>query len=198
MKIEKISDYDLAIINNGLKDRYGIDTITGAAVWRVVWSDDQFEKRLGTFRDITPSGIYLRTVTEVREVPKYRQWIELRYILERLVIVPDYQVQELAGNKISYEPIFTFGITGYLPPKMEVCEIVIDSIYLAQYGPKQSALKAKWLENDPELNPEQANEAKRKRIESLVDYFWGDSSGLGGTTISGESIIVPQSYEKRN
>lgn len=196
MKPEKIAQVELDFINLWLKEHYGQDSFTGASIWRVVWSDDQLEKRLGTFEDRTESGTFIRRVTEVREVPKYKQWIQQRYILERLVAVPDYQVEELAGKKISYEPIFTFGINGYLPPKIEVAEIVIDSIYLAQYGPKGSALKQKWLSEDPELNPEAANEAKKKRIEALVDYFWGDSSGLGGTTISGESIIVPNSYQR--
>ena len=84
-------------INKQLVDHFGTDTITGLAMWRVVFSEDQFEKRLGTYDDFTPSGIYLRTVTEVREVPKYRQWIKRKYVLENLVLIPDINKKELPG-----------------------------------------------------------------------------------------------------
>jgi hypothetical protein len=40
-------------INNQLIELYGIDTITGQAMWRVVWSEDQFEHRLGTYDDFS-------------------------------------------------------------------------------------------------------------------------------------------------
>src|SRR5689334_9373374 len=95
--VEKIE-----VLNSRLVDHFGIDTVTGDAIWRIVFSEDQFEKRLGTYDDITKGGIYLRTVTEVREVPKYRQWIHKKYILERLVLVPETNLPELPCLKQSY------------------------------------------------------------------------------------------------
>ncbi len=65
-------------INNQLKDLFGIDTVTGLQIFRIVYSEDQLEKRYGTYDDYTKGGLYIRTVTEVREVPKYRQWIQKR------------------------------------------------------------------------------------------------------------------------
>ena len=182
-------------INQQLVYLFGIDTITGDAIWRVVFSEDQFEKRHGTYTDITPTGLYLREVTEVREVPKYRQWIKEKYVLERLVVVPEVNIKELPTSKISYEPIFVFeNVKGqYLPPRLDVAKIIIDTIYAAQYGPKNHSLK-KYV--DDESNQENSLETKRKRIDEISEYLFGEQSSLQGTTVTGESIIVPRNYEK--
>ena len=90
-------------LNDQLLDLYGIDTITGIPIWRIVWSDDQREIRK---MDVSPSGIDLLHPM-VFEVPKY-PYIRERYVLERLVIVPEQHQDELPANKLSYEPIFVF------------------------------------------------------------------------------------------
>ena len=182
-------------INSQLVDLFGKDTISGIPIWRVVWSEEQFEKRLGTYDNITPSGLYLGSVTEVRLVPKYRQWITKKYVLERLVAVPDSQQNELPTSKVSYEPIYVFedGNGDYLPPKSIVAKFVIDTIYAAQYG--GSHLK-KYI--DDEYSQEASLDAKAKRINSIFEEMTGEESSLGGTTVSGESIIVPTSYERGN
>ena len=170
-------------INKQLVDHFGTDTITGLAMWRVVFSEDQFEKRLGTYDDFTPSDIYLRTVTEVREVPKYRQWIKERYVLERLVLIPDVNVSELPTQKQSYEPLFTFenAFNGeYLPPKFEAAKLVIDTLYAA-IG-KKSMIK--YLDMLKEGTPE----AKEARINKLQEELFGDESNLLGRTITGEAV----------
>src|SRR5262245_59732691 len=117
----RASQGDVDVINQLLIDNYGIDVVNGLPSWRVVWSEDQFGKRLGTYDDFTDGGIYLRTVTEVREVTKYRQWVTQKHVLERLVIVPDFNKDELPSVKISYELLFQFWDKNgnYLPPKWE-------------------------------------------------------------------------------
>lgn len=66
--------------NQWLKRKYGSDG-SGRANWRIVWSLDQTEKRLGDFVDKTPSGIIIREVREVREVYKYN-WLPPCFVLE--------------------------------------------------------------------------------------------------------------------
>lgn len=192
---QKIADSDLERINQSLREKYGIDTLTTLPMWRVVWSDDQFEKRYGTFDDITPAGIYIRTVTEVRDVPKYRQWIQQKYILERLVVVPDYQQKELVEAKLSYEPMWTFEDANgqYLPPRFDACEFIINTVLAAQHGTHN----LKKYE-DEESTQEKALESQRKRVDGLIEELFGEQSSLGGTTKTGESVIVPNSYEKVN
>ena len=180
-------------INKELIDTFGIDTESVRPIWRIVWSMDQFEWRKGVFEDITPAGIYLRTVEEVRYVPKYRQWIQDKYILERLVPVPEMNKEELPMNKTSYEPIWTFEDKNgnYLPPKFAACKFIIDSIYAAQYGTKNLR---KYV--DPEGTQEGYLAERKKSVDSLVEELFGEQSSLEGTTRTGESIIVPSNYNE--
>lgn len=173
-------------------DTYGIDTSTGLSIWRVVWSEDQYEMRYGTYDDYSDGGIWLRQVTEVRRAPKYKQWVPEKYVLERLVAVPEINQDELPESKISYELLYVFENKdgNYLPPKFTVAKFVIDTIYAAQG--KKSLAKYK----DPEDSTEAFLEIKRKRIDEIQEYLYGDESGLLGTTLTGETIIVPQNYKK--
>lgn len=180
-------------INNQLIHLFGIDTITGMPIWRVVWSNDQYEKRLGTYDDITESGIYLRTVTEVREVPKYSQWLPNLYVLERLVVVPEINQDELPTSKISYEPLFPFWDKDgkALPPKLEVAKFVIDTIYAAQYG-THNLKKYK----DDEDSQEASLELKKKRIDEISEYLWGDQPSFHDALINGEAVTLNSDYKE--
>lgn len=183
-------------INSYLTNQFGIDTVSGLPIWRVVFSEDQFEKRLGTYEDSTPGGIYLRTVTEVREVPKYRQWIVKKYVLERMVVVPDVDKDSLPTSKVSYEPIWVFEDKhgNYLPPRHDAAKFIVDTIYASQYGPKTHGLH-KYV--DEESSQEAALDYKERRIDKIQEELFGDQSSFAGTTKTGETIIVPQSYEKK-
>jgi hypothetical protein len=182
-------------INKQLIDFFGIDTDSTNAIWRIVWSDEQFEWRKGVYDDITPAGIYLRTVEEVRHVPKYRQWIHQKYVLERLVAVPEMNREELPASKTSYEPIWVFAdkYDNFLPPRIDACQFIINTIYAAQYGTKN--LK-KFI--DPEDTTEKYLDNKKKETDRLVEELFGDQSTLGGETVGegGSAIIVPSSYNK--
>src|SRR6476646_3306382 len=111
----------IEVINLRLKEVYST-AWNGNPIWRVVWSEDQFEKRLTKFTD---GGIELLKA-EVRELPKYRQWIHNKYVLERYVMVTDERLTE----KASYEPIHVFEDKNGnpLPPKWEACEWVIKTL----------------------------------------------------------------------
>jgi hypothetical protein len=179
-------------LNNQLVSLFGIDTMTGRSIWRIVFSEDQFEKRLGTYDDFTESGIFIRTVTEVREVPKYRQWIQNKFVLERLVIVPEINRDELPISKLSYEPMFVFEDKrgNALPPKMEVCKIVIDTVYAAKG--KQSLAKYK----DPESNHENALELQKQRVDEIYEEVFGDETNVSDHLTRQTGIVVPGNYTK--
>lgn len=177
-------------INKQLKELFGIDTISGLQMWRVVWSEDQFEKRLGTYDDYSTGGIYLRTVTEVREAPKYRQWIQEKYVLERLTVIPMLNQQDLPTEKLSYEPIYVFETKKgeYLPPKIEAAKFIINGIYAAQG--KQSM--AKYVDEEMK-NPE---EAREKRILELEHELFGNETMVGDALAYREAIVNP--YQKES
>ena len=110
-------------LNKRLIEHFGVDTEDGRPQFRIVWSDDQTEKRLTGY---TEFGTVL-LVPEVREVPKY-SYIKHMYVLERYVLVDE---AELPGINKSYEPIWVFRDVNNnpLPPLWEACKVVIDVLY---------------------------------------------------------------------
>ena len=175
-------------INSQLRDLFGVDTVTGREMYRISFSDDQYEKRLGTYTDYTREGIYLRTVTEVREVPKYKQWIRHKYILERLTIVPDVNAEDLPTSKLTYECIFVFeNFKGEpLPPRIDVAKIAIDSLHA---GMGKSNM-AKYKDDYSKYTEEERN----KRINELMEYLW-DPSDNADALVAREGIVVPHPKE---
>ena len=174
-------------INRQLIDLFGIDTINGISIFRVVWSNNQFEKRLV---DTTDTGIILLTPV-VREVPKYKPWILDRWVLERLVLIPEINKSELPAQKLSYEPIWVFQNSNGdpLPPAIWACKFIIDTIYAAMG--KKSLRKYEDVE---EQNP---TEEREKRVAKLYEELFGDESSLLGRTITGEAIAMPQNYKSQ-
>lgn len=173
-------------INDLLETHFGIDTISGIPIWRVVWSEDQFEKRLV---DTTPSGVLLLK-PEVREVPKYRQWVQEKYVLERLVLVPDVDKETLPSQKVSYEPMWVFQDNkgNPLPPRFEYCQLIVDTVYAAL---GKSSL-AKYIHpGADEVEPEVAIAKQKARIDNVCQELFGDESGLDGSLVHGEGIVVP-------
>jgi|SRR5882672_554335 len=183
-------------INASLVDYYGVDTITGDPIWRVVWSEDQFEHRLGTYDDFVPNTeIYLRTVTEVRYVPKYRQWIKQKFVLERLVVIPESNIPELPATKVSYEPIYVFetGSGKYLPPNLQAAKFVVDTIYAAT----GKSSMAKYKDPDAGLNKEDQFDKKVSEIDAIQKELFGNESLVGDALAHDQAIVVPRNYEKK-
>lgn len=173
-------------INRQLIDLFGVDTVSGQAMYRVVFSEDEYEMRK---TDVTKDGFILLTPTFVR-APKYRQWIHEKYILESLVGVPEMHQDEIL-SKTSYEPLWVFedDKRNPLPPTVWACKFVIDSVRAAMG--KKSLVK--YVDEEAK-NPE---EQREKRIEKLTEELFGDESGLLGRTITGEAIIVPSNFEDK-
>lgn len=179
---------DVIEINKKLVDYYGIETESSNPIWRVVWSSEEMEYRESTH---TPGGMEL-LFPQVQYLPKYKHYIVDRWILERLVLIPEWQQKELAGNQKSYEPIWVFqnGYDGtYLPAKWEVAQFVIDLVYAAQG--KSSVAKYKDEENTPE--------ARQVRINKLQEELFGSESELLGRTITGEAVAYtgPSKIEEK-
>ena len=182
-------------INQQLKDIFGIDTVTGLPIWRVAWSEDQFENRLGTYDDFSPAGIYLRTVTEVRKVPKYRQWITKKYVLERLCVVPIINEKDLPDKKTSYEPLHAFEdkYGNYLPPKFNACQFIINLVYAVQYGVKITRYA------DPNVSQEAQLQLQKERVDKLQEELFGDELGdIGLDLLNGQAVSVPSNYGDKN
>lgn len=109
-------------INKKLLDRYG-KWEDGRPNFKVVWSDDEYEKRWTAFTD---EGFEL-IQPEIRLLPKFKQYLPQRYLLVRLVpVVGETDLTE----KTSYECAWAFQDKhgNYLPPFFDGCVHVIESM----------------------------------------------------------------------
>lgn len=182
----------IATINQFLRDTFGIDTDDSLPMFRVVWSEDQYEKRLTKYTD---TGIELLQ-PEVRLLPKYKQFIQDSYILERRVLVPEQNQEELAGLKKSYEPLWVFRQDNGdpTPPTIYGCKFIIDTMYAA-LGKKNLS---KYKDPMDGLTPAESYELNKQRLDKTHNELFGDESSLGGEThnASGSAIIMPENYSK--
>jgi len=172
-------------INEWLIKEYG--KFEGYPIWRVVWSEIQFEMRRGVFNYFDNNGNFVRTETGVFEVPKYRQWIKEKFVLERILPVPDCDSQELT-TKLSYEPIFPFADKNdnYLHPRIDVCKIVIEAIM--EKAAKTVGIKR---EKDPESTQEEALLAKKQRVDEIMEELFGNETDTCDALRYKQGIVVP-------
>ena len=112
-------------VDRRLKDLFGRFDTTDHPMWRVVWSEDQIEKR---WTEYTNEGFQLLQ-PEVRELPKYRQWVDHKYILERLTVFPSFVERDVV-DQLTYEPVWVFEDAkgNPLPPKWEAIELIITNV----------------------------------------------------------------------
>lgn len=171
----------LDFINRKLEREFSKD-ITGRPYWRVVWSDDQTEKRRMTHTD---EGLQLIN-PEVRLVKKY-QHIKERYVLEKLT--------EVVGETdlvvpMSYEPIWTFEdrFRNYLPPRFDACKFVIEAVNMQLAG-AGGHVKYKDETTTPEYR-----EALLKRKEQEL---FGNETPVGDALAYDSGVTVPRNYEKQ-
>lgn len=165
-------------LNQRLIDYFGLDTVSSKPMWRIVWADDQVEKRK---MDTLDSGIQL-LFPEIREVKKY-SYLHNVYVLEHLVLVPDEQQKELADVKKSYEPLWVFvdAVGNPLPPKWEPIKLIVDTIH-ASMG-KTSLRKY--------TDPDTAEGADEERVTRLQQELFGNETNTGDALRYKEGIVVP-------
>jgi len=163
-------------INEKLLDEYGTE-FGKSPRFRVVFSEDQYEKR---WTDHTDEGFEL-IQPEVRLLPKYKQWIKEKYILERLI--PIVGETDLV-TKVSYEPAWVFQDKhgNYLPPFFEGCKHVIEAMFsvINQAG---SFKKYKDENESPEVRA-----AHLKKVE---DELFGNETEVGDHLAYGTGVVVP-------
>lgn len=163
-------------INRQLLNEYGSDIASNKPKFRVVFSDDQYENRIVTH---TSEGFELLH-PEVRFVPKYKQYIKDRYILERLTpVVGETDLIE----KISYEPVWTFQDKEgkYLPPWFEGCRFIIENI-LMNMAVKNYRAKYKDI---------MSKEQYLADMKSMEDELFGNETAIGDHLAYGTGIVVP-------
>lgn len=189
MKPVRLSVKEVEDFNKQLADLFGIDTVTSQQMWRICWSDDQYEKRL---TDCTDGGILLLQ-PEVRLLPKYKQWIHQKYILEHLVALTDASRKELPDSKISYEHVYTFqdGNEEYLPPNLVVAKFIIATVTSAMQRHRDGVTPLKKFV-DKEFSQEASEFEKQKRIQEMMLYLSGEDASFHNTPHVGYTGLVKE------
>ena len=181
----------IEVINQRLVDTYGLFE-TDKPRYRIVYSEDEFEMRYGTFEDRKPNGALLRIETCWRLVPKYRQYIQNKHILEQLTVVPLSNSGELS-EMLSYEPLFVFeNKQGEpLPPRWEVIQIVLAEVQKnidgAGKGPKYK---------HPFSDTKTQKEVKKAQLLKLKEELFGNETDTTDALAYKEGIVVPRNYSQ--
>ncbi len=187
--MEQFSE-SIETLNKRLIEHFGIETTSGDAMFRLVWSADQYEKRMSEY---TKEG-FLLPFPMVVELPKYNHYVQPpTYIIERLVIVPEHQRKELAEIKKSYEPIWAFYDRSIQPlnPTWDSIKFVIDCLYAAL---GKSSLNV-YVPNEIDENTPEALDERAKRIEKEL---FGNETDTGDALAHKQAIIVPRNYKEVN
>lgn len=181
---------EIIYLNQQLLNRYG-KFENGEPNYRVVWSEDQFEYRLGLYPKFDAHGNYLGESQDetFQYVPKYRQWMSNQWVLEKILPVPEISNKELTG-KISYEPLHGFIVNGKgITPSLDaVCFLI--SLIQKQLDSKHGTSNYRdplFDENDAKIGPE----VKKAKIDKLVEELFGNESSIGDSLAHKEAIISP-------
>lgn len=166
------------IINRRLLDYYGRFESTDLPRYRVVWSTDQFEKR---WTQHTREG-FLLPQPVVKELPKYRQWANDKWILEKCAPIPEFVETDLV-EPYSFEPLWVFEYNSGRPmfPKWEAIELIISEVHTAMGQPKGFKKYS---------NPDD-QEAEEKRIQKIKDELFGNETDITDALRMKEGIVVP-------
>lgn len=177
----KVPEADVEILNRKLLDIYG--RTENLPNFRVVWADDQFEKRKVTS---TPEGFQL-LLPEVVQVPKYKQWVRAKYILERLTVVPQIAENDLV-EKLSYEPVWVFEDSrgNALKPIWGAIHFVLEQL---NYNVSRSGMTKYPDKNETE-------EEKQQRLNELQMELFGNETEVGDALAHREGIVVPHGYSE--
>lgn len=166
---------EITTLNNRLKDFFGLFE-NGSPNWRIVWSDDELEKQMVEY---SPEGFQLahRVLKEVKKYP----WIHHKYVLERIVPVPEINVVEL-GVKLSYEPIWVFEDNqgNALPPIWDACKLLIETL-----------LDQTLYHKDPYKIPEgegNTTEEIESRVDKLHSVLYGNETSTGDALAQGSGV----------
>ena len=183
-------------INKRLASKYGyFEGMKDIPNFRVVWSNDQYEHRLVEY---TREGLSL-IQPEVRYLPKYSQWMSSRWVIEKVVPVPELNRKDLVADKYSYEPLHGF-INVYtdkpIDPTYRACEFLVEQV-LAQLKRKSGISEAKY--EDPLFaasDKKIAREVKEAHLKELMGDLFGNDTDVTDKLMTQEAVVVPSNFER--
>ena len=120
------------LINNRLERIYGREQLTNLPKYRIVRSEEQTEKRYGSYDLLYKNtNIWMGTKNGLVEIKKY-WYMESCWLLERVEVNSDRQ--DTFYDKYTYEPLFPFldKDNKQLPLNWKVLEFLIGKIERAE------------------------------------------------------------------
>lgn len=166
-------------INQRLYDSYRV--IDGRPIYRIVWSDDQLELRLGTFTDWYGHILIRQEHKALREIKKYWYLKRPCWLLEKLVFMPsEYHLKDILEELVqarngTYEPVYVFNDRDNNPiPVVEsVVEFIINSLHNPQKRTKKDFEAMEKLEEKGEVKffEDQLGENERSPL-----FVWDNSA----------------------
>ena len=179
--MHKLEPYDFKVFNDRLESLYG--RTENYPNYRLVWADDLLEKRWMTHTD---EGLQLLH-PEVREVPKYKNYIREKYVVERLSAVSKLVETDLV-EELSYEPLWVFetGDGNPILPTWAAIKFLIENVIRAMDAPFD---RVKY--KDPESNPAEAEHLKLERVKAIEEALFGNESVVTDALRYKDGIVVP-------
>jgi hypothetical protein len=149
----------VAAINDSLKHEYRV--LDGRPMYRIVWSDDELEKRIGTYCDYYGSILIREEHKCLREIKKYWYFTKPCWVLEKLVFLPHERemydlIKELVqARNGTYETVYKFinSKDEHLPVVHEIVEAILHTLHNPGHKLTQSDFDAiEKLEEKAEMN----------------------------------------------
>lgn len=179
-------------INKLITERYGLIALDNKPKFRLIWSEDIFEKHQGTFDNVTDSGIYLGTETGIKNGHKYN------YFRERFVLEIHYRTMlDLMGIRATnpdeivdwdgYEPMFVYnekGTGNYFRPEWSDICFVIDRFL------QHIKLKEPKVKSEANFASDEA-EMLRKSHKETREIIQGDDTDILDAVRHGEGVFMP-------
>jgi hypothetical protein len=169
---------DIKNINKLLVKNHG-KAFNGKAWYRVAWSENQTEKRVGTFNDFY-GEIFIKQFTGLREVRKYDgPDFKERWILEKLMFFDNPEVWG-SYHEGTYEPIWVFRGPGgsYQKPNYRSIDFLLGMI-----NTPVEKLTEKQLDDIEEKKLEQETALEYDRLQQNASMFDEE-----------RTIVVPSNY----
>ena len=150
-------------------------------LFRLVWSDDQYELRTGTFGKFV-DNIKIAEYQATEQVLKY-SWIKERWVVEQWFPPEVCLLDELPESKQgSFEPIYVFEDSkgNSLPLKLEVVQFLVQ----ASLKPKTSVMRKQSLSKEN-------TEAREKVAQDITWDCINDDGPLVSQFHDGTAILRP-------
>jgi hypothetical protein len=178
---------DLVKVNKTLAERYG-KSIDGRSYFRLVWSEDELEKREGIFLEEHPiiddKGRLIVIESEVEGVKETYKYMYIwdKFILEELRF-EDIPAEIKNNQKGSYEPLYVFQDKFYEP-----VEPTMDAIDMLIYYRLNGNLKGH--------KPTEAELIKHRRDQFKEEIDEAIPSGVVNQLVKGHAVFLDTSKQK--